>query len=511
MPFGRRNLPPFPIEALPSWLREFVEAEAIATQTPADVAGAIGLAVVATCVAKIVVVRVRDGHVEPVNVFWVVALPPANRKSTVFADMAAPLEVREAFEAREREPDIVEAENRRKILQLTLDQKQKAAATATPADRGAASNEASDLSRELSALIVPVRPRYLADDCSQEKLATLLQDNGGRMGILSAEGELFELMAGRYSKNGAPNLGVYLKAHSGDTLRIDRIGRPPEFIERPALTIGLTVQPEVIRSLADKPGFRGRGLLARFLYSMPESLVGRRVIDPPTVPAAVRAAYHRNVDALLDLPFGNDDAGKPAPHVLTLDNEAQAVRREFEIAIEPTLAAFAYFDAIPDWGGKLVGAVIRIGGLLHVAEHGEHGAPWEVPMSAATMRNAIAIGRYLGPHAHAAFATMGADGTVEDAKYLLDAIERRHVLTFTKRDLFQWTRSRFDRVSKLEPALQLLVEHLFVRQRAVDVVTGPGRRPSPTFEVNPLWYAQIDHNAHNPDEPGDSEQSEESE
>jgi replicative DNA helicase len=76
---------------------------------------------------------------------------------------------------------------------------------------------------------------------------------------------VFDQMAGRYSQSGGPNLGVYLKGHVGDLLKVDRRGRPPEYVERPCLTIGLAVQPEVLRGLASRPGFRGRGLLARFL------------------------------------------------------------------------------------------------------------------------------------------------------------------------------------------------------------------------------------------------------
>ncbi len=90
-------------------------------------------------------------------------------------------------------------------------------------------------------------------------------------------------MASRSS--GKPNLGIYLRGHSGDTYQLDRKGRAPEFIERPALTFGLAVQPAVLREIGHRKNFRGRGLLARFLYSVPEDLVGRRDSNaPPMTP-----------------------------------------------------------------------------------------------------------------------------------------------------------------------------------------------------------------------------------
>lgn len=37
------------------------------------------------------------------------------------------------------------------------------------------------------------------------------------------------------------------------------------------------IRPHVVRALADKPGFRGRGLLARFLFAMPTGSLIRRL------------------------------------------------------------------------------------------------------------------------------------------------------------------------------------------------------------------------------------------
>ena len=92
-----------------------------------------------------------------------------------------------------------------------------------------------------------------------EAVASLLAEQG-RIAVMSAEGGMFETIAGRYSQ-GVANLDVYLKGFSGDTLRVDRKTRPPEYVKKPALTMALTVQPAVIKDLAVKPGFRGRGLL----------------------------------------------------------------------------------------------------------------------------------------------------------------------------------------------------------------------------------------------------------
>jgi hypothetical protein len=140
-------------------------------------------------------------------------------------------------------------------------------------------------------------------------------------------------MAGRYNQGAGPNLGVYLKGHAGDLLKVDHRGRPPEYVERPCLTIGLAVQPEVLRGLAARPGFGGRGLLARFLYSIPQSLAGRRQAGAPPVPAAVADRYALEMHALaasLAIPVGDDGLA-----VLTLDQEAGELLLGFERDLSP--------------------------------------------------------------------------------------------------------------------------------------------------------------------------------
>src|SRR6202023_2720565 len=82
--FHQFQLPPFPAEALSGWLRAFVEAEATATQTPVDLASMLVLSVVGAASAKKVIIRMKEGYHEPLNIFTVTALPPGNRKTSVF-------------------------------------------------------------------------------------------------------------------------------------------------------------------------------------------------------------------------------------------------------------------------------------------------------------------------------------------------------------------------------------------------------------------------------------------
>src|SRR5689334_13794411 len=81
---ARPPLPPFPVDALPPWLGNMVRGVAEETQTPADLAGCLALAVIATAAGGRVKVCVRGHWREPVNIYTAVALDPGNRKSAVF-------------------------------------------------------------------------------------------------------------------------------------------------------------------------------------------------------------------------------------------------------------------------------------------------------------------------------------------------------------------------------------------------------------------------------------------
>ena len=488
-------VPEFPAGVFPEWLRGFVDEETRATQTPGDLAGMLALSALATACAGKFRMRVRDGYEEPLNVFTMTVLESGNRKSAVFRDVVRPIVDFEAEEL-ERTKDIVDsAAQRRRVLESRLRQAEDRAAKSEPEEREGSSAEADSIRRELASHVVPTEPRLIVDDCTPERLAAHLHEQRGRLAILSPEGgDVVGIMGGRYS-NGTPNLGVYLCGHAGDALRVSRMNRASVFVPRPALTLGLAVQSEVLRGLMARPGFRGRGLVGRFLYAVPRSLLGHRAVGAAPVGPAIRDAYERGLRALLRLPWGTDSGGGHAAHMLRPDREAQKVLLDFERELEPRLGEFGDLGAITDWAGKLHGAVARIAGLLHLAEHAESSAAWESPIRRSSAERAVRLGGYLIQHARAAFGLMGGDPEVEDAKYLLRWIRRAAVDAFTKREVFEATKGRFKKVVAMEPALRLVEEHHFIRARVRPKREGPGRKPSPTYEVNPIpHYSQNPHN-----------------
>jgi Protein of unknown function (DUF3987)/Toprim-like len=470
-------LPAFPVGIFPAWLRQEIAGLTEFAQVPADVPAVIALAALAAAAGGRAVVEIRGSWREPLNLYALTALPPGSRKSAVFAELTQPLLDTEQALIERTGPQIIEMTTQRKIAQRDAE---KAAAKASGLPEGEQRDDAManaiGAAQLAEAMTIPVMPKLVADDVTPEAAASLLAEQGGRLAVLSAEGGCFSTLAGRYSST--PNLEVFLKGHSGDMLRVDRKGRPPEHIAHPALTLGLAVQPQVLRDIATMSGFRGRGLLARILYSIPPNTVGTRKIRTDPIPEDVRDTYAASVRALVLTLAEWDD-----PAVLMLTPEAAELLLTTAEELEPRLSPDGDLGHIADWASKLIGATARIAGLLHLAANLQDG--WGKPISRDTMAAAVHAAGYFTAHALAAFDGMGADPLLEDARHVLGWITRSQADKFTKRDLFRAEQSRFRKIADLDPVLAIVEQHGYIRLIEQPERHGPGRKPSPEYAVHP--------------------------
>jgi replicative DNA helicase len=480
-------LPPFPLHCLPPVLREFVEAEAEATQTPPELAACLSLAVVSACAAGSYEVEVRPGYTEPIQIFTIVSLPPGERKSAVFKDATQPLREYEREQADALVPKIQASIARRKILEIRAQAAIKKAAKSGDPDHA---QIAEELSVELAEYAIPVAPRYVADDCTPERLAGLIAEQGGRLAVMSAEGGLFETVAGRYS-DGVANIETLLKGHAGDMLRVDRVNRAPIHVDRPSLTLGMAVQPDVLSGMAQKPTFRGRGLLARVLYALPQSRIGHRLVVAPPVPDSVRRAYGDMCRNLLA-------NRREQPATLRLAPSDLERLDAFAAKLEPRLGPTGDLQRIRDWASKLVGASVRIAALLHLAGSSAHSAGCAGESVIERGEETSEIASFFLSHSLGAFQLMGADPVACETGRALHWLrvtyspQNAHNTqnSFSKRDLFNGIRSAtIAKAADVDPVLSTLQEHGYVRP-VEQSAAATGRKPSPRYEVHPSLRAR---------------------
>lgn len=481
IPLGRGSATPrpFPVHVLPGWARDFVEQLAVETQTPPDLAAGMVLAALATAAGGRAVVEVRPNWREPLNLYVAVAMPPGSRKTPVFNRVARPVIDAEMAQVADTVPLIAEARVRRKAADAAADKAQTEADRASKDAQEEALHFAAAQRQLAESITVPTLPRLLADDATPEALTSLMAEQGGRLGVLSDEGVVFDIMAGRYSSS--PNLGVYLKAHVGSPIRVDRKGRAAEVIPAPALTMGLTIQPGLLAMLARVQGARDRGLLARFLWINPPDGVGHRQIGPPAMTVDAEDAFADSIRTLIaSLAEWTD------PAVIPFTPAADAALAALERRLEPRLRAAGDLAHLRDWTAKLAGHTARIAGLLHLA--GNVTAGWGKAVEVETVAGAIEVADYLIEHALNAFDLMEADADVAGARRLLRWIKGK--TTFSHRDAHTQNRPFFQKSSDLEPALRLLVDHGFIRRLPRPRSSGPGRPASAQYTVSPYLESE---------------------
>ncbi|AUY51260.1 DUF3987 domain-containing protein [Streptomyces sp. CB01881] len=474
-------LPTFPVHALPDWVGAYVEAVAEFTQTPPDMAATMALAALSTAAGGRVNVEIRPGWREQSNLYLVCAMPPASRKSDVFAFMTGPVyRVEDELQAGAKMA-IIEAQTAKETALAEVEALMHKARKNPDLDRAHLVAEISAARMVAEEIAVPPTPRLtMSGDLTPETVTHHLGVHRC-LAALSPEGDLFDSIAGRYSSK--PNLGVFLQAHKGERLQTDRITREQPTVDKPALTIGVTPQPAVLQELGAAPGARDRGLLARFLYSLPPSNLGYRKIRTTPIPDATATTYDVRLTALLHTLTALDE-----PVTVTMTDAADLAIEKLQERYEVQLRPDEPLAHIKDWAGKLVGHIARIATLLHLADH--TAVDWRAPVQPATVDRAAEIAEYYTAHTLAVFDLIAADPATDDAHALLQWLQRprkdgTHRTHIKAHDAVASSR-RFKKVADVEPALQLLEQHGWLRSDQPPASGQRGRPQAVTYRVHPV-------------------------
>ena len=471
MPFDVIDTPDFPVSALPAPVAAFVHAISDNTQTPAEMAASVVLGVLASAFQGKYQIAATYNWREPLNLYLLMIADVGDRKSAVLRPMSAPVYEYEAVVRETEKEAVAQNQQKKRLLEKKLAAAEKAAAAPVPNEKSAAAEQmACELARDVANFKEVHPTRLIVDDVTQEALVAIMEEQGGCLTQYSAEGGLFDALKGRYIQS--VNIDVYLKSHCGDPLSVHRIGRRSNDIPNPRLTLLLMCQPDVLSGLMTEPTFRGRGLCARFLYTMCRSRVGYRLVgfDAPVIPPDVTEAYNKFI---LELLYRQDNG------VIWLDSDALQLWNQYCKRTEARLVDD--LEALRDWGSKLVGAMLRITGLLHAANCEN---PTETRVTAETISRAIVISEFFAANAIAAYQSMGADSALEDALYLWKRLQSANQLQTTKRDLFNMCKGKFKTVELMEPALERLTAMGYIR--ITEHKQGGAGRPTIKIDVNPL-------------------------
>lgn len=435
--FNDYALPDIPAVLLPSPLKEFAAALSTCLETPEGAAVLCVLSVLSTALQGKFDVAVSKDYHEPLNLYLLVAMPPANRKSPILKQCLAPLRDYEIQIKRELESQIKREKSLYQSKRQEIEQLRKKLGTENN-DR--LIEEIADKESDLKE--PRVFPKFFLTDTTTESLATALEEQNGRISLISDEGGLIDTWSGLYS-GGIANIDILLKGWDGGDIRIKRKDR--EIFISPLLTLFLIIQPVVLENMAKNKVFCGKGFFERFLFCVPETKIGYRKNNLPLVDDEYRNNYYKLIVDLIKLSESSDS--------LRLSDAAFELWKEFQNRVEYSMRNGQKLYDCQGWGGKICGQILRVAGLLHLAQ--TRGASLIIKEN--IMRNAVQIGEILILHAQKVFNDFSffENNRTRDAKLVWNAIEQINKLCFTQKELTVVLRHKMlsDKIKEVLPVL----------------------------------------------------------
>lgn len=470
-------LPAFPMWYLPLELFEYCKTLSESMEMSADLAGTAMLGTLAALLQGRYGISPEPGWDEPLCLFVLGVARPGEGKSHLMKAVTAPLFEYQTRLFREYADKAISVEVQLDLCRSAYEALRKECSGLKGDKQAARRVELEEKLREIKALEKAAPPRLVTNDVTSQKLAGLLQENKGRISIISAEGAVFSNIAGLYDSQ--PNFTNYLQAYSGDTIIVDRVGRPGEFINDPRLTINLMVQPDVLDKVVNNKILMERGLPARFLFSLPESKLGKRKIEgAPKLDEAAKEQYNRLLEELIAL------SEEDVYEVLTLDEDASERFKNFRKAVDDRINGD--LANLREWTSKLPGQVLRLAGLMHVAEHRREAA--KTPVDYTIMGDACNLAwSYYIDHARHAHQIMGDDKNMKTASRLLKVLDQAGWDAFTASEAARSLSGfNFTKGADAEVFLNILVDYGYLKSEK----TQSGRRYFYKYYFNPEWIAQ---------------------
>lgn len=466
-----RTLPVWPVETLPEFMRAHVELTARQLQTPVDLLAQFGVGVLASvCMGHSTVRVASQGWTETTNLYLWCALGSGAGKSPAEKAMVKPLREWERKRRADTNADYRIARARWTALQKRAKEAIENAARLW--DDPDVQSKMEDAVRAADG--VEPRPyRLTVDDVTPQVLVQLLGHHG-RLSIVSAEGGIFDTVAGQFARGSTPAVDVFLKSWSGDPIQRDRVGGDAGAesveIEHPLVTMAIAIQPSVIeRYQSSSPELTGRGFFYRYMPSIPATVQGTRELSIEGVAPTSELEAKAYRDGLFGIADEMARAGMSGGRELVLDPVADRRFVEWYNGVERRTRRGGDLFALAEMISKVRSSVVRLAAVYAVADgHTAH-------VTDSVLCRALAVGDYWIAHAVEMQRSADPFERFEDETALVAGIvvqwvwrarERRGVVEFSPRDVWRGVNrssSAINRIEDLAPAFELLQRAGWIR------------------------------------------------
>jgi hypothetical protein len=422
---GRDQLaPPFPTNAVPSSIIDWIEDEAAGRAAPADYVYSSLLASGSAWLGNARRVQASGAWIEQPHLWFMNIGAPSSGKTpaqTVFPEISRELE------KIERIPYLA-----KRVAYLKRKENKELAEGEQP----------------------PPEPRVIVSDITTEKIAPILADNP--KGILVYRDELSGWIGSfdAYRKGSNKDLNFFLEGYNGGPYTVDRVKNPePVHIPYNSLAIFGGIQPDRVRGVL---GGENSGFVARFLLIWPEHPPYQPLKKDPDA-LKRRARLLSAATRLHGLTMNDGAEFEPVPHCVALHRDALALFEKYRERIHDD--AIRAREPLQGWIGKNGGRVLRLALVMHHLEWamGDEGTPpteiGEESMSTAIVyldyaekmfervvggvtasveeEDAAALARHIRTTGMKALRETGQDGVgrIKGLRGLRDAKRRKAVLT----------------------------------------------------------------------------------
>ncbi len=465
----RVNAIPFPVNALPSVLRDMAQAISVTTSTDVGMAGTAMLSAVGYCFTGLYRLAGKADHTEPPVLYSLIIAQPSERKSPVMHFIKAPFDSFESKYNKDHLEEMYTAQQEVKALEARVKAMEKEDEPDTSA--------IAKLRVQAENIRNTAPVRIAVDDITPESLASELSENDSLL-MISDEAGMLSNFNGKYS-NGIPNLDLLLKAWNGEKYICNRVIRGRMEIPRPYLSVALAGQPYIWDNMMNDTAFRSSGLIARFVPCFAKSDVGKRRYDTAPIPQEVRARYHSLIHQLLKSKKNHGDEET----ILRLSREASEeyigyCNNYIEKEIKESMCC------CQDWGGKFHGLILRIACILHCADCCSRGVePSEENVNHDTLVRALNIAHYYRYQAIYGFSVNAPDGNIVKAEKIIQIFKTKNIRQGLKSDLYHSCRCNLFPTSKdFYSALNTLAEYGYI---AYEDVTAANNKKTQMVHVNP--------------------------
>lgn len=467
---------PFPADALPDAVRDFVQAEAEALQVPAGMIAPLCLSCLSLAAAKKAVVEVTPAHKEPLNLWTLVLADSGAGKSPALKKVFAPVYRWQEETRQQMEPKIAASAAHLKALEHEKSriEHQMEAPRKTASEQAHGADLEGDLSavlQELSAAQQAVvrAPILVVQDATTQALAKALSEQQERLTIADAEGLVFDIISATCKASNGSSAGdvtMFIHAWGGEPVTSMRISRQPLVLREPLLTFGIMTQPEHFKQALSDPQLTARGLFARFLINLPQHLPAAQRCterEARTAPASIVEAWHTLVANLLNEPVPEE------PLTIRYLSDAAEVSNAYERKIK-IAADTAEAGGLKEFLAKLPAQMNRITGLLHIAKYVCTGNAAMLGIEADTAQKATQICEYYRRQAEMLYGISQTVQEEQNALYVLHKLQKAGTAgtlqTYTA--IRRLCRKLDGKECKedFDAALEQLTEHRYLRKTA---------------------------------------------